>query len=171
MQSLFCRYPHLAACPLALVSWRGAGGIVAWRVTGWIGLVSGTPARLNFALRGDERDFDEMRSLQEFAVNVPRGALLAFLRRKGIMQSGHAAASELSLPFAQGAIVSSPCLNDCPVIFECRVHRIQKEFERMRITGDVIAVQIDGVLHRDEALPAITHIASFHGQHDSHAAP
>ncbi len=168
MQSLFSRYPHLAACPLALVSWRGPGGKVAWRVIGWIGLVSGAPTRLSFALRGDERDFGELGFRQDFAVNIPRSALSAFLRRHGVMQSGHAA-TDLSLSFVPGAIVSSPCLNDSPVIFECRVHRIQKEFERVRITGDVAAIQIDGVLHRDDAFSAIRRMAFCLGQHEPSA--
>ncbi|AJF07383.1 flavin reductase family protein [Geoalkalibacter subterraneus] len=170
MQLLFSRYPHLAACPLALVSWKGGGGRVAWRVTGWIGLVSGSPTRLSFALRGDEQDFDEMRFRRDFAVNVPRRALAAFLRRQGVMQSGHVGASDLPLSFVPGAIVSSPCLDDCPVIFECRVHRIQKEFERVRITGDVFAVQIDGALYRDDAFSAIGRMTSCLGQHEPSAS-
>jgi flavin reductase (DIM6/NTAB) family NADH-FMN oxidoreductase RutF len=171
MQSLFSRYPHLAACPLALVSWKGTGDRVVWRVTGWIGLVSGRPTRLSFALRGDEQDFDEMRCRRDFAVNVPRSALTEFLRRQGIMQSGHAAGADLPLSFVPGAIVSSPCLDDCPVIFECRVYRIQKEFERVRITGDVFAVQIDGALYRDVAFSAMRRIASCLGQHEPSASP
>jgi flavin reductase (DIM6/NTAB) family NADH-FMN oxidoreductase RutF len=170
MQLLFSRYPHLAVCPLALISWNGAGGRVVWRVTGWIGLVSGSPARLSFALRGDEQDFDEMRFRRDFAVNVPRSARAVFLQRQGVMQSGHAADADLSLSFVPGTIVSSPCLNDCPVIFECRVHRIQREFERVRITGDVFAVQIDGALCRDDAFSAIGRMASCLGQHESSAS-
>lgn len=171
MQSLFSRYPHLAACPLALVSWKGTGGRVAWRVTSWIGLVSGRPTRLSFALRGDEQDFDEMRSRRDFAVNVPRSALAAFLRRQGVMQSGHVAEADLLLSFVPGTIVSSPCLEDCPVVFECRVHRIQREFERVRITGDVFAVQIDGALYRDDAFSAMRRMASCPGQHEPSASP
>jgi len=170
MQSLFSRYPHLAACPLALISWKGTGGRVAWRVTGWIGLVSGRPTRLSFALRGDEQDFDEMRCQRDFAVNVPRSSLAEFLRRQGVVQSGYVADADLPLSFVPGAIVSSPCLDDCPVIFECRVLRIQKDFERVRITGEVFAVQIDGALYRDDAFSAIGRLASCLGQHEPSAS-
>lgn len=160
MSSLFSRYPHLAACPLALISWVDPCGRDVWQTAGWFGVVPDGPARLSFSVRGEACDFTDLRDRGEFAFNIPPDALLDRLRREACLQSGPGRSEAIRLSFVPGAVIKGPCLDNCPVVFECRMREIRPEFERMRIVGEIVAVRVDGVLHRDDPFPAIRRLNS-----------
>ena len=147
MQSLFSLYPHLSSCPLALVSWGEGCDRARWRLVDWIGVVCGTPSRLSFGLVSAGSVFEDLRQAGEFAVNVPDDATLARLK-----ESGGLDCRELpELSFTPGASIQAPCLHPCPVIFECRILEMRRDFDRTLVTGEVLSATLGGRLYQRES--------------------
>ncbi len=151
MKSLFALYPQLSSCPLALVSWNDGCGRVRWRLVDWVGVVCGTPSLLSFGLTCGGAIFEDLRQAGEFAVNIPDDATLCRLKQAGVLDAAGEAPSAAGLTFVAGTSTHGPCLDDCPVVFECQIHEMRRDFERTLVTGAVASARVGDHVYRRES--------------------
>ncbi|WP_305045996.1 flavin reductase family protein [Geoalkalibacter sp.] len=144
MKSLFSLYPHLMACPLALVSWREPQGSVGWEVVEWVGVVCGRPSRLSFSLADQGMLRAALAQAGEFALSLPEDDRLCRLRSlcAGAKQSG--AALPQGFVFVDASRFEVPRLADCPVSFTCRLQDLRSNHGRLQVAGEVRGLHLQG---------------------------
>lgn len=142
--------PSFIPVPSALVSFRSFSGEPQALFVGWVGVICTSPAVLTVSFRCPEADFAAVREGEPFALNIPDEEMLQALAKP--VRPDMEGSPRGRLSFIQGAWTGTPLISECPVQIECRCLHVEFCFEQKRLSGEIIAVHIDGVRH-DMAAP------------------
>ncbi|HXV21496.1 MAG TPA: flavin reductase [Desulfuromonadales bacterium] len=132
--------------PSALVTFRSPDGKVRVHSVGWLGVVCDNPPLLTVCLRPGVDDQKVLRAGDRFFVNLPNEELMQALA--GPMWPGRdadpATAGRSPLSLLVGEERGVPLVAACPVRIECRCRSLKARFGQRRLSGEVLAVHLDG---------------------------
>jgi len=132
--------------PSALVTFRSPGGTGGVHSVGWLGVVCDNPPLLSVCLRPGADDREILRADDLFFVHLPNEELVLAL--SGRIWPGRdadlATSGQSTLALLAGEVKGVPLVAACPVRIECRCRSLKKRFGQHRLSGEVLAVHLDG---------------------------
>lgn len=138
----------LSPVPVVLVSCGGAKGLKPNLITiAWIGSVCSEPPMLSIAVRPERYSHALIRSLGEFAVNIPSVELARATDWCGVVSGRDVDKfAGAGLTPAAGLKIACPVVMECPLNVECRVRRSLELGSHTLFLAEVVAVQVSAGL-------------------------
>ena len=144
-QSLTNSPSEFSPVPAALLTFRAASGHPRCLSVNWLSMVCGDSAILSAAFRAVGSVLAELRSVENFAVNLPPQELL--LRpefRRGLAAAAGESGRPDGLSLSEGSASETPALIDCPVRIECHKVGLRTMFGHGMLRGRILEVHLGG---------------------------
>lgn len=111
--------------PVVMVTSRGKDGKDNVFTVGWVGTVCTKPPMLSISVRPERLSHKYISETMEFTVNMPTSKLTKAVDYVGV-RSGKTVdkIKEMNFTMKEGANVSSPYIDECPVSIECKVKTV-----------------------------------------------
>lgn len=133
--------------PCALMTFFTATGQPQIMAIGWMGVVCSRPALLSVTWRRSLRAAGELPAGGDFCVSLPPEELLVQTQLRELLADEEIQPGGGGLTLQAAAATKGILIPECPVTIECRRATFSTRGGQPRVSGEVVAVHLDGEVH------------------------
>ena len=148
--------------PAGLLAFRSAAGQEQILTIGWVGVVCSSPAIISVSCRRHAREMSELPQGNAFSINLPPEEMLASSGFRKLVQC-----EDIRLLVGSGLYVENgmatggPLLAGSQVSIECSRATVSSRFGEEVVSGEVIAVHLEGEIYGPEGMPDLSRLKPF----------
>ncbi|MCR3761635.1 flavin reductase family protein [Clostridium felsineum] len=133
--------------PVVLVTSKNTAGKLNIFTVGWVSTVCTKDPIIAMGIRPERLSYEYIKESSECVINLPTTSMVKIVDYCGVVSGKKENKIEhFNLPLSEGAAISTPSLENCPVALECKVKSITPLGTHDLFLLQVLNVKIDEAL-------------------------